>query len=191
MKLGHQSFGFHQIRAKVLTPWPRETLSRAWLCGEQTKMRFECRCSCEAGLSAHQKRKLSTHQAGRHPGIPATEAGLLEEVLAQRKTVRSLQTLWWHEQTANERLYSKQYRDFLFARLFSEVYVCLPLSGYCKNMVAQHASAWRGTSLTLIASPGMFKESDLFDKSMINFVPVKLNQPRLSVNNTCSYTKSQ
>lgn len=119
--------------------------------------------------------RAPTHQAGRHPGIPATEAGLLEEVLAQRKTARSLQTPWWHQQTANERLCSKQYRDFLFARLFSEVYVCLPLSGYCKNMVAQYASAWRRTSLTLITRSGMFIESYLFDKSMINFAPVKLN----------------
>lgn len=57
MNLGHQSSGFHQFRAKVLTPWPRETLSSAWLCGEKTKMCFECRCSCAAGLSVHQLTK--------------------------------------------------------------------------------------------------------------------------------------
>lgn len=40
-----------------------------------------------------KKKESKTHQAGRHPGIPAAEAGLLEEVPAQREAARSLQTL--------------------------------------------------------------------------------------------------
>lgn len=36
---------------------------------------------------------VQTHQACRHPGIPAAEPGLVAEVLTQRETTHTAQTL--------------------------------------------------------------------------------------------------
>lgn len=61
-----------------------------WRGGEK-KMFFEIQMLLWCSFLHAPKKK--THQAGRHPGIPAAEAGLLEEVLAQREAARSMQTL--------------------------------------------------------------------------------------------------
>lgn len=162
----------HEI-CVVLTPWPRETLSSAWFCGEKTDV-FWVQMLLWCLFFGRGSSKL-TKQADILAFLPQ------KQDFWRRYWLRGnpLAPCKPSDDTSKCQIkdFTQQHRIFFFYLLscFFKLYVRLSLLGYCKNTVVQHASPWRGTSPALITSSGMFIWSDLFDKSMINYASVKLN----------------